>query len=269
MKPLEGRVAVITGASRGMGRSIALRLAEDGAHCAIIYRKSVEQAREVVSQIEALGRRALALALDLREPAQVGPVFERIGEAFGRVDIVVANAAATAFRPMLEQKEHNIRRTFAISVDSFIAAVQAAVPLMAGRPGRIVAISGVDSHQTMAGHGVLGAAKAALESLVRALALELGPRGITVNGVSPGFIETDSSRFYTERGLKRDYSPAALELIAATPVGRLGTGEDVAALVAYLASDGAGFLTGQTILIDGGLTIVSPLHRPAEDLSSR
>ncbi|OGK79622.1 MAG: hypothetical protein A2X52_04785 [Candidatus Rokubacteria bacterium GWC2_70_16] len=178
---------------------------------------------------------------------------------------MMATLAATAFRPMLEQKEHNIRRTFAISVDAFIAAVQAAVPLMAGRPGRIVAISGIDSHQAMAGHGVLGAAKAALESLVRTLPLELGPRGITVNGVSPGFIETDSARFYTERGLKREYSPAALELIAATPVRRLGRGEDVAALVAFLASDGAGFLTGQTILIDGGLTIVSPLHRPVED----
>ena len=269
MPPLAGRVAVVTGASRGMGRAIALRLAEDGADCALIYRKSVEQAREVATRIEALGRRALALALDLREPAQVGPVFERIRETFGRVDILVANAAATAFRPMLEQKEHNLHRTFAISVDSFVAAVQAAVPLMEGRPGRIVAISGIDSQQSMAGHGALGAAKAAVESLVRTLALELGPRGITANGVSPGFIETDSSRFYTERGLKREYSPTALELIERTPVRRLGTGEDVAALVAYLVSDGAGFLTGQTLLIDGGITIVSPLHRPAEDLSSR
>lgn len=266
MGPLEGRVAVITGASRGMGRSIALRLAADGAHCAILYRTNAEQAQEVVRRIDTLGPRALALPVDLREPAQVGPVFERIGEAFGRVDIVVANAAATAFRPILEQKEHNIRRTFAITVDAFIAAVQAAVPLMAGRPGRIIAISGIDSHQSMAGHGVLGAAKAGLESLVRTLALELGPLGITANGVSPGFIETDSSRFYTERGLKREYSPATLELIEATPVRRLGTGEDVAALVAYLASDAAGFLTGQTILLDGGLTIVSPLHRPAQEL---
>jgi enoyl-[acyl-carrier protein] reductase III len=269
MRPLAGRVAVVTGASRGMGRSIVLRLAEDGAHCVILYRQAAAEAREVARQVEATGSRALALAVDLREPARVGPLFERIAEAFGRVDILVANAAATAFKPILEQKEHNLRRTFAITVDAFVAAVQAAVPLMAGRPGRIVAISGIDSHQAMAGHGVLGAAKSALESLVRALALELGPLGITANAVSPGFIETDSSRIYTDRGLKREYSPVALELIEATPVRRLGTGEDVAALVAYLVSDAAGFLTGQTILLDGGLTIVSPLHRPADDLSSR
>ncbi len=266
MKPLHGRVAVVTGASRGMGRSIALRLAGDGADCVILYRQAAEQAREVAERVEAAGSRALALAVDLREPAQVAPVFERIAEVFGRVDILVANAAATAFKPILEQKEHNIRRTFAITVDAFIAAVQAAVPLMAGRPGRIVAISGIDSHQAMAGHGVLGAAKSALEGLMRALALELGPMGITANAVSPGFVETDSARFYTERGLKREYSPAALELIEATPVRRLGTGDDVAALIAYLVSDGAGFLTGQTILLDGGLTIVSPLHRPAQAL---
>jgi enoyl-[acyl-carrier protein] reductase III len=257
--PLAGRVAVVTGASRGVGRAIALRLARDGANCAVLYRKAGERAAEVVAEIEALGRRALALAVELAAPGQVGPTFARIGEAFGRVDILVANAAATAFRPMLEQKPHNIERTFAISVDSFVAAVQAAVPLMRGRPGRVVAVSGIDSFQAMAGHGVLGAAKAAVESLVRALALELGPLGITVNGVNPGLLETDSSQRYLEQGLGRAFADAVARVVALTPVGRTGTPEDVAALVAYLVSDAAGFVTGQTIVIDGGLTIVSPL----------
>lgn len=255
---LSGRVAVVTGGSRGIGRAIALRLAADGADCAITYRQRADEAREVVGEIEKLGRRGLAVALDLTEPVQVGPAFERIGEAFGRVDVLVANAAATAFRPILEQKEHNVRRTLALSVEAFVAAVQAAVPLMQD-PGRIVAISGIDSHQAMTGHGVLGAAKAAVESLVRALALELGPRGITVNAVSPGLIATDSSRMYIERGLGRAYDAALADVAARTPVRRIGTVEDVAGLVAYLASDAAGFLTGQTIVLDGGLTIVSPL----------
>jgi enoyl-[acyl-carrier protein] reductase III len=164
---------------------------------------------------------------------------------------------------MLEQKPHNVRRTLAISIESFVAAVQGAARLMAG-PGRIIAISGIDSFQGMTGHGMLGAAKAGVESLVRTLALELGPRGITVNGVNPGFIETDSSRYYVEQGLGRDYAEATAGLRAATPVRRLGTVEDVASLVAYLASDAAGFLTGQTLVLDGGLTIVSPLSRLEE-----
>ena len=170
-------MAVITGGGRGIGRGIAERLARDGAHCAITYRKNADVAAEAVAVIEREGVKALALPLELAEPSQVGPAFERIAEVFGRVDVLVASAAATAFRPLLEQKAHNVRLTFAISVESLIALVQAAVPLMRGRLGRIVAISGIDSFQAMAGHGVLGGAKAAMESLVRAFALELGPRG--------------------------------------------------------------------------------------------
>lgn len=260
-RPLGGRVAVVTGGARGIGRGIALRLARDGAHCVLTYRRSAELAAQVVEEIEREGVKGLALPLELGQPSHVPPVFERVGEAFGRVDILVANAAATAFRPLMEQKEYNVRRTFAISVDSFIAAIQAALPLMRGRAGRIVAVSGIDSFQAMPGHGLLGGAKAAVESLVRSLALELGPERITVNGVNPGMILTDSSRLYIERGLGRDYEATMAALAARTPVRRSGTVEDVADCVAWIVSDGAGFLTGQTILLDGGLTMVSPLAR--------
>ncbi len=260
-RALGGRVALVTGASRGIGRAIALRLADDGADCVVTYRSNASLAQDVVADVERRGRRGLALELDLRKPEDVGAALERVGEVFGRLDIMVANAAATAFRPMMEQKPHNVDLTFAISVRSFVAAVQAAVPLMRGGAGRIVMISGIDSHQAMTGHGVLGAAKAAAESLVRTLALELGPQGITVNAVSPGIIETDSSRLYVERGLQHTWGLAAERVIELTPVKRLGTSDDVAGLVAYLASDAAGFITGQTILIDGGLTMVSPLSR--------
>jgi enoyl-[acyl-carrier protein] reductase III len=252
---------VVTGGSRGMGRAIALRLARDGAHCAITYRRNGELAREAVEAIEQEGVKGLAVPLELGEPSRVRPVVERIGETFGRLDILVASAAATAFRPMLDQREHNVRRTFAISVESFIAAVQAAAPFMRGRSGRVVAVSGIDSFQAMSGHGVLGGAKAAVESLVRAFAFELGPDGITVNGVNPGFVGTDSSREYVERGLEGEYETAVAKLVAVTPVRRIGTVEDVAGCVAWIVSDGAGFLTGQTIVLDGGLTIVSPLAR--------
>ncbi len=254
-------ILVVTGGSRGIGRGIALQLARDGTHCAITYRQNEAAAAHAVTAIEALGVRAIAERLDLAEPEQVGPAFERIAAEFGRVDVLVANAAATAFRPALEQKPHNVRRTFAISVDAFVAMGQAAVPLMKGRPGRIVLISGIDSFQAMGGHSVLGAAKAAAESLVRGLALELGPLGITVNAVTPGFVQTDSSTYYVTQGLGLDYERATRRLLAATPVRRHGTPEDVASLVAYLASDAASFLTGQCIVIDGGLTITSPLTR--------
>ncbi|HSE04121.1 MAG TPA: SDR family oxidoreductase [Methylomirabilota bacterium] len=264
-RPFEGRVAVVTGGSRGIGRGIALRLARDGAHCVITYRRDADTAAQTVAALEALGVSAFAERLELAEPEQVGAVFERIAAAFGRVDVLVANAAATAFRPMLEQKPHNVRRTFAISVDAFVAMAQAAVPLMAGRPGRIVLVSGIDSFQAMGGHGVLGAAKAAAEALVRGLALELGPLGVTVNAVTPGFVKTDSSTYYVTQGLGLDYERATARLLAATPVRRHGTPEDVAALVAYLASEAASFLTGQCIVIDGGLTITSPLARMAEE----
>lgn len=262
-----GRVALVTGGSRGIGRGIALRLARDGADCAITYRTQAELAREVTGEIEALGRRALAVSLALDEPAQVPDALTKVAATFGRLDVFVANAAATAFRPMLEQKPHNVRKTFAISVESFIAAVQAAAPLMTDG-GRIVVVSGIDSHQAMEGHGVLGAAKAAMESLVRSLALELGPRGITVNAVSPGLLDTDSSRTYFERGLGVRWDEASSRIAAATPVRRLGTVDDVASLVAYLAGNSAGFLTGQTILLDGGLTMTSPLQRLVEDTMS-
>jgi len=264
MRPLEGRVAVVTGGSRGIGRGIALHLSRAGADCVITFRKNGAAAAETVGALEALGGRARAERLDLAEPQQIGPVFERIASAFGRVDVLVANAAATAFRPVLEQKPHNVRRTFAISVDSLVAMVQAAVPLMKGRPGRIVLISGIDSFQAMGGHSVLGAAKAAAESLVRGLALELGPLGITVNAVTPGFVKTDSSTYYVTQGLGLDYERATERLLAATPVRRHGTPEDVAALVGYLVSESASFLTGQCIVIDGGLTITSPLTRMEE-----
>lgn len=260
MPGLAGRLAVVTGGSRGIGRGIALRLAAEGADCALTYRQNAEQAQAVVKELEALGRRALAVPLELTDPAAVPVAFDRIAERFATIDILVASAAATAFRPLLDQKPHNVRRTLAISLESFLAAVQASARRMPG-PGRIVIVSGIDSFQAMEGHGLLGAAKAGMESLVRALALELGPRGITVNGVNPGFVETDSSRYYIEQGLGRDLREALAELVAATPVRRLGTVEDVAGFVAYLASDAASFLTGQTVVLDGGLTIVSPLQR--------
>jgi enoyl-[acyl-carrier protein] reductase III len=258
-------LALVTGGSRGIGRAIVGRLARDGADVAFVYRRDATAAAEVEAGVRALGRRAIALQADLGDPAQVASALARLGDE--RVDFFVANAAATAFKPLLEVKPHHVEKTFAITIGAFLQIVQAIAPRMPAT-GRIVAISGMDTHRYVAGHGILAAAKAALEALTRYLAVELGPRGITVNGVSPGFIETDSSRLYM-KSLGRDWSDAVAAITAMTPVRRTGTVDDVAALVAYLVSDAAGFLTGQTVVIDGGLTIVSPLSRLVDEKPPR
>lgn len=259
MSRFRGRVALITGASRGMGRAVALRLASEGADLLVAYKKEEGSAEEVVRRAEGLGRRAVAVRADLEAAADVAEMFEAARARFGRLDIFVASAAATAFRPLLEVKDYNVTRTFAITVTAFVLAAQQAAALMREGFGRIVAVSGIDSSGVMPGHGALGAAKAAVETLVRYLACELGGRGITVNGVSPGVVDTDSYRLYLARGLGVDPAAGEARLAALTPRGRLGRPEDVAALVAFLCSEEADFLTGQTIMLDGGLTLLSPL----------
>ena len=152
----------------------------------------------------APSRRAPILAqADLGEDEQVRAMVRRVGEELGRVDILIANAAATAFRPLLELKPHHLARTFNLSVGGFVAAVQESARLM-NAGGRVVMISGIDSIRFTAGHGALGAAKAALESMVRDFAFELGPRGITVNGVNFALIDSDSSRLYMGDGFRTD-----------------------------------------------------------------
>lgn len=256
---LLGRVGLITGASRGTGRAIARRLASDGADLVVAYKKEQELAEEVVEAVTALGRRAVAVQADLERPEDISGMFERARAEFGRLDIFVANAAATAFRPLMEVKDYNVTRTFAITVTAFVLAAQEAAALMREGFGRIVAVSGIDASAVLPGHGTLGAAKTAMETLVRYLAYELGPRGITVNGVSPGLIETESYRMYLGEGLGVDPGGAGARLVSLTPRRRLGRPEDVANLVAFLCSEEADFLTGQTVVLDGGLTLLSPV----------
>jgi enoyl-[acyl-carrier protein] reductase III len=248
----EGRVGLITGASRGIGRATALLLARDGLTIAVNYRRDRAAAEETVAAVQAAGGTATAICADLENGEAIASMFGAIRERYGRLDLLVANAAATAFRPLLETKQHNVARTFGISVSGFLRCVQEAVPLMDGRRGAIVAISGIDTLRVMQGHGTLGAAKAALETLVRYLAVELAPRGIRVNGVNPGYIETDSSRLYAgaeyESRVKREW-------IERTPLGRIGTPEDVANVVAFLCGEQSSFICGQILVVDGGVTL--------------
>jgi enoyl-[acyl-carrier protein] reductase III len=250
-------LALVTGGSRGIGRAIVFRLARDGHDVALNYRRDEGAASAVEAEVRALGRKCILLKADLGDPTQVAAALDRLCAATDRVDVFVANAAATAFRPLLEAKPHHVEKTYAITIGAFLAIVQRVAPLM-GDGGRIVAISGMDTHRYVAGHGVLASAKAALEALVRYLAVELGPRGITVNAVNPGYVETDSVAMYLggEEG-RRTFLD---EIEGSTPLRALGTPDEVASLVAWLCSGEAAWMQGQVLYLDGGIFLHAPGH---------
>lgn len=251
---LAEKIALVTGSSRGIGRAIALRLARGGADVVIHYRRQTAAAEDTAAGIQALGRRALVVQGDLGDAAAVRQIFVRLRETFGALDIFVANAAATAFKPLLDMQPHHLDRTFAITVQNFLVAVQEAVPLMHGRSGKIVTVSGIDARRYIPLHGALAAAKSALETLTAYLACELAPHGISVNGVNPGFVETDSAHVFGDtvyRLLEKNISTY-------TPMKRLGTPDDIANVVAFLCSAEAAWICGQTLMVDGGLSLTSP-----------
>lgn len=249
--------AFVTGGSRGIGRAIVERLARDGFDVAFNYRRDDAAANAAIAAVRALGRTGLALQADLGDAAQVAAMLRALDDAAPRVDVFVANAAATAFRPLLESKPHHVQKTYAITIGAFLQVVQHLAPRM-GEGGRIVAISGMDTHRYVAGHGVLASAKAALEALTRYLAVELGPRGVTVNAVNPGYVETDSVALYLQDAQgRRDFLD---EIEGATPLRALGAPEEVASLVAWLCSREADWMQGQVLYLDGGIFLHAPGH---------
>jgi enoyl-[acyl-carrier protein] reductase III len=247
-----GRIALVTGASRGIGRATAERFAREGASVVVNYKRNREAAQATVDAIAERGGRAIAVAADLEDGEAIGAMFAEVRERLGALDFLVANAAATSFRPLLDTKPHHLQRTFAITIAGFLRCVQEAVPLMDGRGGAIVAISGIDTLQTVAGHGTLAAAKAALETMVRYFAAELAPKGIRVNGVNPGYVDTDSARFYAGADYERR---AREEWIPSIPAARLAAAAEIASVIAFLCSEEASYVYGQTVVVDGGLTL--------------
>jgi enoyl-[acyl-carrier protein] reductase III len=179
-------------------------------------------------------------------------MFDTIQQEWGALDVFMANAAATAFKPAMETKDYHIDRTYQVVIKSVLQSAQRAVPLMEGRQGRIITVSSIGSQFTLPNYSNIGSAKAALESLTRYLATELGPKGITSNAISPGVVETDSVRFYAKDG----YETFKTNVSNRTPLGRLTQAEDVAGLALFLASDAASFITGQIIGVDGGLPLI-------------
>lgn len=256
----QGRIALITGSSRGIGRALALSLARDGASIVVNYKKNTELAEQVRKEIEQLGGTALTVAADVEQPEEIDRLFAVVAAEFGRLDYFVCNAAASSFKSIMDLKPHHLDRSYAMNMRSFVLGAQHAVRLMPDG-GRIVALSSYGSIRAYPTYANLGAAKAAIEAWVRYMAAEFAGYGINVNAVNGGIIETESAEyFYNVPGM----APLST-VLPKIPKGRMGTPQEVAGVIAFLLSPAAEYVTGQTIVADGGLSIVSPPF--AQDLS--
>jgi enoyl-[acyl-carrier protein] reductase III len=249
---LSGKTVIVTGGSRGMGKQLALRLGGEGANVVVNYRRDAEAAEQTVGQIEQAGGAALAVQADVSETEAVDSLVAKAADRFGKIDVVVANAAASAFKPLSQIRGHHIAKTMGITVQGFLDLARASAEHMPPG-GRIVAVSGWDSFRVLPGHGLLGAAKAAMETIVKYFAVELSGRGITAVGVCPGPIDTDSFRYYAGEAWA-DYER---QWLAMTPSGAYPTPEEVADVMLFLCSPRSAAINGQTIVVDGGLSVAT------------
>ncbi|HEY5333690.1 MAG TPA: SDR family oxidoreductase [Solirubrobacterales bacterium] len=267
------KVALITGSSRGIGRTLALSLADQGGSMVVNYKVNEDLAKEVVAGVEERGGRAIAVAADMESPEDIDRLFDAARDEFGRLDYFVDNAAASSFKLIKDLKLHHLDRSYAMNIRSFVLGAQRAVDLMVDG-GRIVTLSSYGSIRAYPTYANLGAAKAALEAYVRYMAIEFAPLGINVNAVNGGIIESDSSAyFYGVEGMP-DLETKVLPKI---PKGRMGTVKEVADTVEFLLEPRSEYITGQSLVVDGGLTIIAPpffddatgpLRLPGQDIAT-
>lgn len=248
---LKGRVALVTGSSRGIGRAIALKLAEQGADVIINFFRRRQAAEQTAKDVESLGVTAKVIKANVGDPDKIDEMFDIISSSFGRLDIFINNAASGLPRSALDLDTKGWEWTMDINARAFLLCTQRAVKLMEGRGGKIVAISSLGSYLVLPGYVAIGISKATLEALTRYLAIELAPKGICVNAVAASLVTTEAGMLYARGGQQGESSPWQT-----TPAGRLVAPEDVANVVAFLCSEEAFMIRGQIITIDGGTTLV-------------
>lgn len=254
MSSFADTVTLITGSSRGIGAELARDLGRAGGTVVVNYKKNAELADKVVSEIGAAGGRGLAVQADVEEPTEIDRLFDAVAEEFGRLDFFVSNAAASAFKPIEKLEPHHLDRSYAMNVRSFVLGAKRALGLMRGRGGRIVAMSSYGSVRAYPTYANLGAAKAAIEAWVRYMALEFASYGVNVNAVNGGLIQSDSLEyFYSVPGMA-DISTVLPKI----PKGRPGELTEVAATIRFLLEPASAYITGQSLLVDGGLSLVAP-----------
>lgn len=248
MKILDEKVAIVTGASRGIGRATAERLARDGAAVVVNYVTHGDQANAVVGVIEAAGGTALAVQADMANLDDIRRLLDQTMARFGRLDILIANAGYSDFKPFMETTEEDFDRTYGVNAKGTFFCLQEALRHMADG-GRIVCVSTIGTVLNLPGGACYFGSKAAVEQYCRVLAKEVAPRGITVNAISPGFIETDMLR----DTMGEDTSDASAQLIGMTPLARFGQPKDIADAIAFLVGPDAGWITRQNFPVDGGI----------------
>jgi 3-oxoacyl-[acyl-carrier protein] reductase len=244
----DGRVAIVTGGSRGIGRAIAVRLANEGANVAIIYRSNDAAAEEAAEEVRAAGAQCEIFQGDVATPEDVAALFEGVGEALGRVEILVNNAGLTRDNLMMRMKESEFDEVLRTNLKGTYLCTRAALrPMIRARWGRIVNISSVVGLVGNAGQANYAASKAGIIGFTKSVAREVAQRGITANVVAPGYVETELTQSLTD-----DIKD---QIKSQVPAGRFAEAEEVAGVVAFLAGEDAGYVTGQTLAVDGGMTM--------------
>jgi enoyl-[acyl-carrier protein] reductase III len=248
LRALHGKVALVTGAARGIGRAITLKLASEGANVAVNYYNSHDEAEALCADVRKLGRQAIALQGSVGVPDSVDEMFDALRQTYDRLDIVVSNAASGVLKPVMNMGLKHFRWCMETNALAVNLLAQRAAPMMKDG-GRIIAMSSLGAQRAMPDYGFIGASKAALEALVRALAQELGPRGIRVNTVSAGVVDTDALTHFPNRAeLLQNFAQR-------TPAGPVLHPEDVANAVYLLCLPEAAMINGHTLVVDGGFCI--------------
>jgi len=250
---LKEKVALVTGASRGIGRGIALALAEAGADIIVHYARKTSMANDVVAEVQSMGRRAIAVKANFAQKEKIDAMMDHIEDIFGGVDIFVANAATGGFRSILQTSDKHWDWTMDVNARSILHCVQRLAPYMEREGwGRVVTVTSLGGVRAVPNYSAVGLSKSVVESLTRYLAVELAQMGIIVNSISPGLVETDALS-----NMNMDVSSAIEHVRRRNPTRRLVTPQDVGRVATFLCSDAAEMIVGQTLYVDGGFSILT------------